>query len=431
MTYIRRYWTQSKPYRIILGIALAYVLLRLIIHGVFLATLVSADGLEGHDLQIYLDASHRLLEGQPLYPQETPDYIEFYQYAPAYALVFVPFLWLPVPVTVTVLSLLHIGAYVLMYVKWQQIFAQLGLERANQVLALTLPVWLVFSQFWTDLGYLNVYVFMALLATLLVKSIMDQKMSLSVLWLAIILQVKPQWAFAAALPLLLGQRRFFTRLVGVSIVTYVAITGVLMLIFGAGYIWKQQVDYATLLLNISQGAYPWRGPDALYLGYNHSIVQITVYLLGARPTSFQVATAIQAILLLPLVLVCLRELIKKDPAPSSRYLDLAFALYLGAFIWLDVVWEVTYGIVLFTYLLSQLGKKGERIWVWAIFMPYALVDLWRLVSVGVWGWDIVAPGPFILTDPAIYIPLVMIVILVFYGLLIRQLWRRPMSSGAD
>ena len=77
---------------------------------------------------------------------------------------------------------------------------------------------------------------------------------------------------------------------------------------------------------------------------------------------------------------------------------------------------------MFTYLLATLERRNTRILVWAVFLPYALVDFWQLLSFAVLGMDVIAPGPYILTDPSIYVPLVMIVILTFYALLIRRLW---------
>jgi hypothetical protein len=301
----------------------------------------------------------------------------------------------------------------------------LGLDRAKETLAWLLPLWLVFSQFWADLGYLNIYVFMALLSTLLIDGVLHERTGWSVFWLAIILQTKPQWAFAAAVPLLLGRYRFFFKLLGLSIVAYAAIVGVVMLAAGPAYGWRQYGDYAQFLLNMRSNLV-WRGPDAPFLGYDHSITQIVVYLLGTAPATVALATGIKLLLLIPLAAVGLRHLRQPTGRPGQTLprlgLDLAFVLYLGAFIWLDVVWEVTFGIVVFTYLLATLEGRNDRVWAWAIFLPYALVDLWQIISVATFGFDVVVPGPFVLTDPAIYVPLVMIVILAFYALLIRRLW---------
>jgi hypothetical protein len=99
-----------------------------------------------------------------------------------------------------------------------------------------------------------------------------------------------------------------------------------------------------------------------------------------------------------------------------------FALYLGAFIWLDMVWEASLAIAVFAYLLATLEQPRGRILTWIVFLPYALIDAWQLVSFGLFGMDVIAPGPYVLTDPSIYIPMIMIVILTFYALLIRRAW---------
>jgi hypothetical protein len=424
MQVLRQTWARSKPFRLILILAVVYALVRLVIHAFFMAELLRI-GTEGYDLQLYLDAAHHLQTGQDLYPTGQLDYVEFFQYAPSYALAFTPLLGLGLPTVMTVLSLAHVVAYGLLYWLWARIFGRLGLDDARETLVRLLPLWLVFSQFWADLGYLNIYVFMALLSTLLIDGVLHERLGWSVLWLAIILQTKPQWAFAAAVPLLLGRYRFFFKLLALSIVAYAAVVGVVMLAAGPAYGRRQYVDYAQFLLSMRSNLV-WRSPDAPFLGYDHSITQIVVYLLGATPATLGLATGVKVLLLIPLAVVSLRHLRRPTRRPGQASprlgLDLALVLYLGAFIWLDVVWEVTFGIVVFTYLLATLEERNDRVWAWAIFLPYALVDLWQIISVAAFGFDIVAPGPFVLTDPAIYVPLVMIVILAFYALLIKRLW---------
>ncbi|MCX7682444.1 MAG: DUF2029 domain-containing protein [Anaerolineae bacterium] len=418
MEQLRKLWATSRPFRVLTIAAAVYALLRLIIHAVFLVGVVQG-GSEGYDLQLYLDAASNLWAKRPLYPAGRLDYVEFYQYAPAYALAFTPFLWLPMPVVMAVLTALHIVAYVLLYRLWGRIFRRLQLYKAEEALAWSLPLWLVFSQFWADLGYLNIYVFMALLATLLIEAVLDERLGWALLWLSIILQTKPQWAFAAAVPLFTGRWRFFARLILLALVVYAAIVGVVMLAVGPAYGWGQYVDYFRFLITMRDNLV-WRGPEAPFLGYDHSITQIVVYLLGVAPETLHLATAMKLVLLLPLAMVSLRCLLR--PGYRALGLDLAFLFYLGAFIWLDVVWEVTYGIIIFPYLLAALKQRGERALAWAVFLPYALLDLWQIASVALFGFDVIVPGPFILTDPAIYIPLVMIVILAFYALLIRRVW---------
>jgi hypothetical protein len=439
--YIRQCWSRSKVYRVILVIAVVYAVLRLAVHGAYLAMMLypnsgvmgempawtgaAGEPMVPNDLQDYLDASARLQNRQDLYLKGPLDRVEFYQYAPAYALAFTPFLLLS-PVAVSIIhSLLHIVAYVLLYTWWGRIFDRLELEEAKEVLAWSLPVWLVFSAFWGDLGYLNIYIIMALLGTLLIDAILREQFGWSLLWLSIILQAKPQWAFAAAVPLLLGRYRFFLKLVSGAIVIYLAVASVTMLTVGPSYVWQQYGDYIQFLSQMPSN-FPWRGPSSDFLGYNHSVKQIVVYLLGVSPSAMRLATGIKLLLLVPLAAVSLRYLLHPVDRPGGEVprlgLDLAFALYLGAFIWLDMVWELSLGIAIFTYLLATLNRRNTKILVWAVFLPYALVDFWQLVSFAVFGMDVVAPGPYILTDPSIYIPMVMIVILMFYALLIKRLW---------
>ena len=440
---LRQNWSRSRVFRVILVIAVIYAGLRLTVQVIYLGTLLAPENLPEwfgaeepmipNDLQDYLDGANRLQNRQDLYVKGKLDRVEFYQYSPVYALVFAPFLWLPPSLVAIIHTLLHIIAYWMLYIWWGRIFRRLGLDQANETLAWTLPVWLVFSAFWSDLGYLNIYIIMALLGTLLIDAVLNERLGWSLLWLSIIVQIKPQWAFAAVVPLFLGRWRFFLKLLIFAVIVYVAIVGITMLAVGPSYGWQQYVDYVQFLFNMPKN-FPWRGPDAPFLGYNHSIMQIVIYILGFGPNTMRLAIGIKALLLAPLAILGLRLFIRPLRQPGHRVpqsgLDLAFALYLGAFIWLDVVWEVSLGIAVFTYLLATLEQRNAKILVWSIFLPYALVDFWQLVSYVVFGADVVAPGMYVLTDPSIYLPLVMIVILTFYALLIRRLWSTtPMHSS--
>ncbi|RLC66104.1 MAG: hypothetical protein DRI48_05445 [Chloroflexi bacterium] len=442
--HLRQICSRSKTFRFVLAGAAIYAVLRLAIQGVYLAvmlmTLSPAHAIGGElpewveaagptvpvDLQLYVDAATRLLERQDLYP--TADRIEVYQYSPSYALAFTPFLGLSPAALAIVHTFLHLVAYGALYLRWRGIFHRLNLERANHVLAWTLPVWLVFSAFWSDLSYLNIYVIMALLGTLLIDAVLHEHLGRSLLWLSIILQIKPHWAFAAVVPLLLGRYRFFLKLIALALVTYVAICGATILAVGPAYGRQQYVAYVQFLANLSRD-FPWRGPDAGFLGYNHSITQIVVYLLGVTPAAMRLATSVKALLLIPLAAVAWRCLLNPVDRPGYTVpqigLDLAFALYLGAFIWLDMVWELSLGVAAFPYLLSTLQQRSARALLWSVFLPYSLIDLWQIASFALFGMEVIAPGPYILTDPSIYVPIVMLVILTFYALLIRRLWSLP------
>jgi hypothetical protein len=87
-----------------------------------------------------------------------------------------------------------------------------------------------------------------------------------------------------------------------------------------------------------------------------------------------------------------------------------------------VVWELSLGVVVFTYLLSTTRHQNVRALLWIVFLPYAAVDTWQVLSFIIWGMKIIVSGPYVLTDPSLYVPVTMIVILGFYAYLICRLW---------
>src|ERR1035437_1392972 len=235
MQPLRQAWSKSKVFRVILIISLIYGTVRLAAQ-----VLLTAEGmLPGQsetkispvDLQIYVDASTRLENRQPLY-SPNPDHNEVYQYPPFFALVFLPFVWLlriSPAAYIIIQFLIRLAGYGLFVFWWERIFRRLKLKRAAETWAWTLPVWILFSGFWSDLTYMNVYLLTALFATFLIETIINEKLGWAAIWLAILIQVKPQWAFAAVIPLLLGQRRFFLKLIALSLVIIIAMIGVFML----------------------------------------------------------------------------------------------------------------------------------------------------------------------------------------------------------
>jgi hypothetical protein len=291
--------------------------------------------------------------------------------------------------------------------------------------AWTLPVWIVFIAFWGDLAYLNIYVITALFCTLLIEAVLHERLGWALVWISLLLQMKPYLAFPLIVPLILGRPRFFLRLLAGTILAYGVIVGVTVWLMGPTYGWAQYIAYVHFLADMTQN-FPWRTPESGYLGYNHSILQITFFLLGATPAALRLVIGMKVLLLVPLAVVGLRCFLRPPRHPGRDMpqlsLTLAFALYTGTFIWLDIVWELTLGIVVFAFLLATLNSWTSKIWVWAIFLPYALLDVWQVISFVALGPAILADGLYVWTDPSIYLPMVMFVILMFYILLIKQLW---------
>ena len=214
-------------------------------------------------------------------------------------------------------------------------------------------------------------------ATLLIDAILQEKLLWAIFWLgAVILPIKPHWAFALVLPLLLARYKFFFQLLTGFLLAYLAVAGITILAGGVGYgLNSIRITFA-FLARLSRD-YPWWGPDKPFLGYNHSIMQIVLYYLGVSTAKMRIAAIIKLLLLAPLGWIGLKFLRRPVGKPGYQVpetaLALTFVLYLGAFIWLDMVWELSLGLVIFAYLLATIEQKWTRTLLWILFAPYALL----------------------------------------------------------
>lgn len=438
MNEIKTQWSQSKAYRVLLVLAVIYTLLRLALQIFLFSDAMSpeavAEGVQvSADLQqSYIASAQHFQAREDLYLKGSLEHVEaHYLYSPAFAFFFAPILLLPLPILLPLMLIIHIAAYALLYIGWHRIFKKNNLPHiANQWVRL-LPLYLVFSPFWDDLSYMNTYIIVALFATFLIDAILQENLGWASFWLgAVILPIKPHWAFALALPLLLGRYRFFLRLLVGAALAYLVVAGITILAGGVEYGIRQYQDYFAFLSRLTRD-YPWRGPDQPFLGYNHSVMQIVLYALGVSAANMRLATILKLILLIPLGWISLQFLRKPVHKAGNEVpeiaLALVFAFYLGAFIWLDMVWELSLGIVIFAYLLATSEQKGTRVLLWALFGPYALLDIWRLISYIALGDNVLYEGAYVLTDPLIYIPWIMIVLLVFYAILLFRLNKFPLK----
>jgi hypothetical protein len=438
--YIRAQWSRSKTYRVLLVLAVVYAVLRFAIQIFLFSDAMRpeavAEGVQvSADLQqSYIASAQHFRAHEDLYLKGSLEHVEaHYLYSPAFAFFFAPILLLPLPILLPLMLVIHIAAYGLLYIWWHRIFEQNNLPHVASQWARLLPLFLVFSAFWDDLSYMNTYILIALFATFLIDAILQEKLGWASFWLgAVILPIKPHWAFALFLPLLLGRYRFFLRLLVGAAVAYLIVAGITILAGGVEYGIRQYQDYFAFLYRLTLD-YPWRGPDEPFLGYSHSILQIVLYFLGVSATNMLLATVLKILLLIPLGLISLKFLRNprnkagnEVPEPA---LSLAFAFYLGAFIWLDMVWELSLGIVIFAYILATTEHKGTRVLLWVLFGTYALIDIWRLVSYIALGDSVLYEGSYVLTDPLTYIPWIMTVLLVFYAILLLRLNKSFLKSA--
>jgi hypothetical protein len=432
--YIREHWSRSRTYRVLLVLAIIYALLRLAIQIFLFSDAMRpeavAEGVQvSADLQqSYIASAQHFQAREDLYLTGSLEHVEaHYLYSPAFAFFFAPLLLLPLRILLPVMVVIHLLSYGLLYVWWGLIFEQNRLTQIARKWGQILPLYLVFSAFWDDLSYMNTYIIVALFATFLIDAILQEKLSWASFWLgAVILPIKPHWAFALALPLLLGRYRFFFKLLIGAVFAYLIVAGITVLAGGVDYGVQQYQGYFAFLSRLTRD-YPWWGPEQPFLGYNHSMMQIVLYTLGISAANMRLATILKLILLLPLGWISLKFL--RNPTGQGgnevpeTALALVFAFYLGAFIWLDMVWELSLGIVIFAYLLATTQHKGTQILLWALFAPYALLDIWRLVSYMVLGDRVLFEGAYVLTDPLLYVPWIMMILLVFYGILLVRLNR--------
>jgi hypothetical protein len=347
-----------------------------------------------------------------------------YLYAPAFAILFIPFTFMPIQATLIINTILHMLAYGLMIILWGKIFREFNLEKASRIFVWTLPIWLIFSPFWDDLNYLNIYTIMALVATLFIEAIIKEDILSSSIWLTLILITKPQWAVMMAVPLLLGRYKFFLKLILGAIVGYVLVALLTVLVGGPGYAISQYREQFQFLARLS-GDYPWRGPDSGFLGYNHSIKQIIVFIAGVNPRTLRLADIVKGLFLLPLAVLAVKHFFHPVRKPGYQVpelaLEFAFILYLGAFLWLDLVWEIFLSVAVVVYLFAVEDGRWVKLLILAIFIPYAILDIWRVIVYAA-GSPMYNDAYFV-WDYSTYIPIIMMVILALYGVVIKRLWQ--------
>jgi hypothetical protein len=301
----------------------------------------------------------------------------------------------------------------------------LGLNSAKEVLVQTLPAWLIFSAFWSDLAYANVYVIMALLATLLIAAVIKRRLGWAIIWLGLIIQIKPQWAFAIFI--LIGQRdwKFLLKLLAGAGLFYLSCMGATMLVVGSNNTLSQYSAYFSFMTSMDD-YYPWT--KLPFLGYNHSILQTVIHFAGLplSKLTLGIANLIKLVLLVPLLWLSWQ--FNQINRPQSHALMLALGWYLGIFIIMDVIWELTLTLSVFSVIWPMLRATWGKWGMGMLVGIYVALDIWRAVSYLIWGNNILWQGSgYVMTDPALYVPIILLVLLALYIALLRNL-RRPIKE---
>ncbi len=418
--------------KVLLIFAILYALMRVPVHLATLAGVLptgSADW-QGEDLGINLAAARRLAAREDLYHVGPQDRVELYHYSPLYAAACTPASQLPFAAVAVFHSLLTLASGVALYFLWRQLFGRWRMDRARAMLEALLPLWLIYGAFYGDLSFLNIYTILSLLATLLIYAVVEERLPLAVAVAWVILQAKPHWAFALGIPLLMGRWRFALRLWAWTLAAYISTALAWVLLAGWDYGLAQYRDYVDFLLGMSRNFY-WGGAEPS-LGYNHSLLQIAYHAFGISPTVRAAAVAVKLLLEFPLALLAVRSMRRRWNAPSvdpAAAVEMGWLLYLAAFLWLDVIWEVTLGIALFTWLVAELPVRREyHVATW-LFVVYALQDVWMVAMYAAVG-DRLMEGYFWL-DPATHVPVVMLALLgLEAGFIALDVARRQASAPA-
>jgi hypothetical protein len=415
---LRQQWRNSSSFRVWTILAIAGLVINLTLTVLWQMEIITfEDSPPANDLKIYLEAGNRFLQRENLYIAPRADF-GLYAYSPAFAPVLGFLTQLPYKFVWVVDALLHIILYWAFYWRWFKIFREQNLNSAADALIQLFPLWIIFTGLLYEIAYMNIYIFMAFIATLLLEAMLYQQTGKASLWLAILLPIKPQWAFALGIPLLLGQWRFLMKVAGGALLAYFAILAAMLLITGQ-YALQQYREYFQFLQSIPH-TFVWNtiNKDG-HIGYNNSLLQLVNFLSNRAAYSVLLTNAIKFLISLPLIGIYWRY---RDDAPSEPTpaitLEWAFALYLLAFLWLDVVTELTFGIVIFTYLSGTLAEPGLKNLAKLIFLPYALTHIWITVT-GIASF--IVPLPNIIIDPSLFMPLILIAMFGLYGLVLWQL----------
>ena len=416
---LQQQWRASRSFRVWTILAVIGLMINLALTSLWQLEIFTFEGNPPvNDLKIYLEAGERFLNRADLYIPPRPDF-GLYAYSPAFAGVMGLLTYFPYQLVWIIDAVLHIVIYWALYRRWFFLFRQQGLNSAAEALIRLFPLWLIFTGLLYEIAYMNIYLFMTFLATLLLEAMIYQQTGKAIVWLTILLLVKPQWAFALGIPLLLGQLRFLGKVIGGALLIYLTIFALMSLVTG-GYALEQYREYVQFLASVS-GSFVWNtlSKDG-HIGYNNSLMQLVVFFTENAPFSVGITTALKILLSLPLLAIFWRH--RRTSATTPAFiLEWAFALYLLDFLWLDVVTELTFGIVTFAYLLGTLTGQTSKAWARLVFLPYALTLLWVTVS-GIASF--VAPLPDILIDPSLFIPFILIATLGLYALLLWRLKNR-------
>jgi hypothetical protein len=74
-------------------------------------------------------------------------------------------------------------------------------------------------------------------------------------------------------------------------------------------------------------------------------------------------------------------------------------------------------------------NKWSRMAAVSVWLIYALGEFWQILSLAVLGRRALSSNAYVVTNPNVYVPTIIITLLVFYSILIRKLWSKYQQHG--
>jgi hypothetical protein len=85
---------------------------------------------------------------------------------------------------------------------------------------------------------------------------------------------------------------------------------------------------------------------------------------------------------------------------------------------------LTFGIIVFVFCYASEERAWLRHLLGFLFLVYAFADLWQVLSVALFGMDVLVKNSYIRTDPHYYVPILLALILVLYYTTLSQMLNR-------
>jgi len=366
----------------------------------------------GNDLAVYLRAGLDVAEGRSPYPAGPWGTTAVYHYSPFVALLLTPlFRDGEAALPFRALAEFYLGAIVMLLLVawwlWRAVFRAARWPEAAEAMTVLAPAWLVYSQWFADQTYLNIYTLLLALTGALAWAVLRGRLWLSVLLAVLIAQAKPHYLFPLLIPLLLGRWRFFFAIGTAALAGYALTVALTIASLGVERGTDVYLDYLTFLGTIPD-RFPW---VAYQLAYNNSWRALLTRCFGLQWWIQPAVNALRLATLLPLAMVLwswARTLTAMDVRAA---IGAALALHLFALLSLDQLWEATILIVIWP-TLSVSPVQRLRLVASSVMIPFVLLGFVQLAGRLWLGGDLTAEWPVIVLPT-----------LALYGLSVHALRR--------